>query len=152
MKLTDLKIALVAKAKDELTTQMEGLARYVDEIAASRNDQTKSSAGDKHETSRALAQAELDRASVQLSKARSLRASFGQMDFEKTHEVVQAGCLVETQDGLFLLAAAVGKVTVHKSTCHVISPASPLGQSLLDKRKGDSFTFQSRQITILGLA
>lgn len=150
--LPRLKKRLVSKAREDLEARIAWLTQCTDEIIASRNAETKSSAGDKHETSRALAQAELDRASSQLAKARSLKANFEQIDFDLCHPEALSGSLIKTEEGLFLLGVGLGKVETDRFLCHAISPGSPLGQSLLRKKQGDTFSFQSRHVTILELA
>lgn len=146
-----VKKALVAKAKARLMARIEELSADAEGMASSRNDQTKSSAGDKHETGRALLQAELDRILAQLAKTRQLQARFNQIDFEKHHTKADTGSLVYTTSGFYLLATGLGKFEVEGTICQVISPGSPIGQSLQGMGAGQVATFRTQSMRVIDL-
>lgn len=116
----------------------------VREMSTSRDSATKSSAGDKHETGRAMMQIELENIMQQLAKARNAWAEFSQIDFSKEFTDVGSGALVLTNQGAFLMAVAAGKLESEGKSCFSISLASPLGQVLLGKKAGDEFQFMER--------
>jgi transcription elongation GreA/GreB family factor len=142
-----LKIDPIIKAK-LLTTCYE----YVEQrIATSRqamkhaqdsaNTEEKSSAGDKYETGRAMAQIERDKAAQQLDEALKLKSILHQISSDVRNDKVAQGSLVITNDHLFYLAISVGKVNIEGQNFLIIAPTSPIGQVLLNSKVGDQFAF-----------
>lgn len=118
----------------------------------SRNSDTKSSAGDKHETGRAMMQMEVDNAGMQLQKALQLKGELDQIDFRTKSERVIAGSLVTTSRGQFLVSIGLGRLETGEGTFFAISPGSPIGQALTGKKKGETFAFQGADAEVLMVA
>lgn len=104
------------------------------------NNETKSSAGDKHETARAMAQLETEKLSVQWNEALKLSQVFAQLNPNQKNKQITIGSLVFTNNGYFYIAVSLGKIEVEQETIYVISPVSPIGQLLLTKKEKDSFS------------
>ena len=66
--MKELKEALLRQCTTNLKEQEEQLRQNLQSIKDSRNNETKSSAGDKFETGRAMMQAEEDKLSGQLNR------------------------------------------------------------------------------------
>lgn len=116
----------------------------------SRDRDTKSSAGDKHETSRAMMQIELDQNEGQLSNLLRLKNEINQIpiqDFKK----VKTGSLVTTNEGMYFISIGIGKIEVNANTYFAISLASPIGLLLKDKIAGEIIHFQRREINITNI-
>jgi len=77
-----------------------------------RDGETKSSAGDKFETGRAMMQLEQQRHEVQLSKAFQLSAELERLDLEATYSIVSPGALEKTERGIYFMSIGMGKVTI----------------------------------------
>ncbi len=107
----------------------------------SANDETKSSAGDKHETGRAMAQLEAEKANAQLDQAVQLKRELEKLDPEITSEKVVVGSLVICKTSRFLLTVSAGKLDHDGFPYFAISAASPIGKLLLGKQAGDSVSF-----------
>ncbi|MEM1122632.1 MAG: 3-oxoacyl-ACP synthase, partial [Bacteroidota bacterium] len=107
-----------------------------------KNSQTKSSAGDKFETGRAMMQAEEERSKVQLAKAIALQNSLNQIDFSCASQEVKVGSLVTTNRGSYLLSVGLGKILVEGQPYFAISLASPIGQLLFGKEVGEAIIFR----------
>lgn len=132
----------------------ERMARIQNEIALqqeSANEETKSSAGDKYETGRAMAQLEIERNAVQLKEAEKLRSFLKHMVREHSGEVIVPGSLVTTSKGVFYIAISLGAVTLHEQTYVVVSPDSPIGQLLLGKKKGDEMVWRGEKYVVEGV-
>jgi hypothetical protein len=129
-------------------------AAHADLVSAteSRNSDTKSSAGDKHETGRAMMQMEVDYAGMQLQKALQLKGELDQIDFQTKSERAVAGSLVTTSRGQFLLSIGLGRLETVEGPFFAISPGSPIGQALTGKKKGDTFAFQGSGAEVLMVA
>ena len=81
-----------------------------------KSTQTKSSAGDKFETSRAMMQAEEERSKVQLVKAVNLKNDLTQIDINRVSDRVILGSLVFTNQGNYFLSIGLGKILVDGAT------------------------------------
>ena len=106
---------------------------------ASANEESKSSAGDKYETGRAMAQNERDRYAQQYELLRQLS-----MPCQKG----ELGALIQANDEWFFIAISVGALEIEKTKVFVISPGSPIGNQLLHKRVGDTFFFNRKTYQI----
>lgn len=106
-------------------------------------DDTKSSAGDKYETTREMMQQEIDRNEAQLFEAKKNLFQLEQCKDEAAAAQVKAGSIVKTSNSLLYLSVGIGQLYVGNHRIFAISPASPIGQVLLGKLKGDSFVFNN---------
>lgn len=115
---------------------------------ASANEETKSSAGDKYETGRAMMQLEIEKNTIQLNEARKLRQVLDQFDPLKPTSFVQVGSLVFTSFQSYYISISAGQLTVANKIYFAISPASPIGIQLMGKRAGERFVFNGKSIDI----
>lgn len=111
----------------------------------SANEETKSSAGDKYETGRAMAQIERDRHAQLFDQLRQERAVLDRIDPDFVFQRVGLGALVTTSVGVFFVSVSAGMVVVEGQKVIAMSPQSPLGASLMGKQAGDSFLFQQKK-------
>lgn len=96
----------------------------------SAND-AKSSAGDKHETAKAMMQMEHEKISRQLHEVLLQKEVLNNAHLILTQNKVVNGSLVKTDKGFFYLTIAIGKITVDGEAVIVLSPQSPLGIKLM---------------------
>lgn len=118
-------------------------------IASNKNDlfsETKSSAGDKHETGRAMIQLEMEKAGQQLAEVNLMQEVLNKITIENTSEVICLGSLVKTTKGTYFLAISVGKVVVEQQDYFVVSAQSPIGKQLLGKTVGAVIPFNQAKI------
>ncbi|RKF31943.1 hypothetical protein BCY89_15595 [Sphingobacterium siyangense] len=111
----------------------------------SSNDDTKSSAGDKYETSREMIQQDINRYQKQLLEANKDLQQLISIESlpNDVMDVARLGTLVQTNVGLYLIATSIGAVKIGTNNIFVISPASPIGKLLIGKKIGDSFVFNN---------
>lgn len=112
------------------------------------NAESKSSAGDKYETTRALMQIERDRHAAQLVEALKLQKELESLAWEQTTSTARAGSLVSTNQGHFFIAVSIGKITLDGTDYFAISTASLIGSQLLNRKAGDEFQFQNKLFQI----
>lgn len=124
--------------EQSLTTVQESLA-----------SETKSSAGDKHETGRAMIQLEREKLGAQLAAIEYDKAMLLKVDPELKLKTVGLGSLVLTSQHNYFLAISSGKVTIDKERYYSISLNSPIGQVLAGKRVGEHFSFRDQEIEVL---
>ena len=118
-------------------------------IASNKKDlfsETKSSAGDKHETGRAMIQLEMEKAGQQLSEVTLMQEVLSKIAIEKKSEVVCLGSLIKTTKGTYFLAISVGQLIIENETYFVVSTNSPIGSQLLGKSVSESIPFNQAKI------
>lgn len=123
-----------------------------DAIAAARNaaaDDTKSSAGDKYETTREMMQQEVSRHQKQLIEAKKLKHVLSAINADKSSAMVQPGSLAVTDNGTFFIAISAGQIVVNDKTYFAISPVSPVGSKLVGLKKGAVFQFNGKNFTVI---
>lgn len=112
------------------------------------NDDTKSSAGDKYETSREMMQQDIDRNKRLLIDAQDNLRVLQSIDTSLKSESVSHGSFVKTSQGSFYISVSAGQLHVNGESIFAISPASPIGKLLLDKKKGEGFDFNGKKYSI----
>ena len=106
-------------------------------LQQSSEGESKSSAGDKYETSREMIQQERDKIVSNLSISEQQLRLLSTVDPQKQQEAIGFGSLICTNQGFFLIAVPIGVVTCKGVQCFVVSTSSPLGRSFLNKSKGE---------------
>lgn len=123
----------------------------IDAAQESANSETKSSAGDKYETGRAMAQNERDRNAVQLQQARQLLGELQRINPDAACDTVRPGALVATSMGQFYIGISAGKLTVAGTDYFAVSAAAPVAAALSGKRAGEVAVFNDKQIRIVAI-
>lgn len=130
----------------------ERIATAKNAITAAREaseDDTKSSAGDKYETTREMMQQEISRNEIQLDQAKKLKQTLDRIQPGKSSETIQPGSLVLTTNGNFYLSIPAGSLNIDGTTVFAISPASPVGQQIKGLKSGESFNFNGKEFKII---
>lgn len=91
----------------------------------------KSSAGDKHETARAMIQIEQENIQRQMTGLEEQKALLQKIDAGLKSASVVKGSLVKTDKGYVFLSLALGKIILDGVAVMVLSPQSPLGMRLM---------------------
>jgi hypothetical protein len=124
------------------------------QAAEASNQDSKSSAGDKHETGKAMMQLEQEKLGKQLQDLNSqidlLQIRRGETDY-KSPSSAQLGSLITTNLGLFYLAIGLGKIEINGSTYFAISPQSPIGLQMVGKKVGEGFEVNGRSYIVMDL-
>ena len=146
--MTDIKPALHAACRAYLQQRIDAAQAAMRAAQESANSETKSSAGDKYETGRAMAQEERNRNAVQLREALSLQAELLRIDPAKPCDTVRPGALVTTSLGRFYLSISAGRLTVDGVDYFAVAPAAPVAAALGGKRVGELATFNGKPMQI----
>lgn len=110
--------------------------------------ETKSTAGDKHETGRAMLQLEMEKAGQQLASIRQMEETIAKIDASKEVSVSCLGAIVKTNQTSYFLSISAGKILVEGNHYFAISVSTPIGKLLLGKGKGDRVYFNGNEIVI----
>ncbi len=123
------------------------LASYNSSVESGNSD-SKSSAGDKHETGKAMAQLEQEKAAHQLVEAKELKAVLEKINPKQKHQIISEGSLINTNNGLFYISIGIGKLEVENDKVVVISAQSPLGKSMMGQKKGNTVCYNNLNYSI----
>lgn len=136
--------------KEILNESIRQAKQAIANAQASANEATKSSAGDKYETSRAMGQLDIEMYTRQLHDAESKLATVENIEANLRHQnEANLGSLVSTSLGTFFIAVGIGKIEIEKQPIMVMSPQSPIGEAIFQKKRGDSVTFRGKEIKII---
>lgn len=145
------KQQLIQACNDYLKDKINSLNTIIKEVSESSNSESKSSAGDKHETSKAMMQLEIEKLGTQLKEAEVQLAEFEKINFNKNFQTAEQGSLVETNKGYFLIASSIGKITVADKIIFVISNKSPLALKLIGSKQKDTVMFNDVSYSIISI-
>lgn len=143
-----LKHELYNQCLAYIALRMDTAQRAIQFAQASANEETKSSAGDKYETGRAMMQLEIEKNSIQLTEAMKLKQVLNQINPDEKADTVKLGSLVITDQANFYIAISAGMLTLDGKNYFSISPTSPVGAQLMNKKVRSSFTFNGKTYTI----
>lgn len=116
------------------------------------NDDTKSSAGDKYETTREMMQQDIARNKTLLVDAEQQRILLSGLQQVSASDVVKNGNLIVTNQGVFYLSISAGQLKLDDRQIYAVSAVSPIGKLLLGKKVGDAFEFNRRRYLIEEIA
>lgn len=113
------------------------LQKILNELSDSAKNETKSTAGDKHETALAMLQQEQQNISIKLSEALEQQKQLKIININFQSDKITRGSLIKTDKGYLFLSIALGKITVDHQQIIALSPQSPLGAKLLGLQVND---------------
>ena len=148
-RMMQLKQRLHQTCLANLAAKMTDLQKAIDSIEESKRNETKSSAGDKYETGRAMMQMEADKITAQLELAKQTHSQLLQINLEQHHGHIRQGSLVVTDQRTYFLSVSLGRVVVSEKECFCLSPDAPIGKLLLGKRVGEEIVFNGKKEKIL---
>ncbi|HEX8428660.1 3-oxoacyl-ACP synthase [Hymenobacter sp.] len=143
-----VKFQLHAACAAFITQRIEAAQAAMLTAQESANSETKSSAGDKYETGRAMAQEERNRNAVQLQQALQLQGELARISPELASDAVRPGALVHTSIGRFYISISAGKLTVDGQDYFAVSAAAPVAAALAGKHAGEEVMFNGKKIRI----
>lgn len=142
------KEKLYLACKTSLEQRHMVVVNRIQSIQESLQSETKSSAGDKHETGRAMLQLEREKAGNQLIAIEEQQKMLTRISLHQPTDVVKLGSIVITNQNKFYLAISVGQLVIENQTYYAVAPVSPIGKLLIGKRVGDEITFNNTTYSI----
>lgn len=140
------KSKLLDAVKSKLAEKIQKFEKLIEDTRASNND-TKSSMGDKYETGREMLQQEINNLQRQLNETLNQQALLQKVNADSS-EKVQSGALIETEKGLFYIAASVGEIIVDNRKIMTVSAESPLAKAMAGLTNGQSFSLNNTSQTV----
>jgi hypothetical protein len=132
-----------------LQSKIDGLKIVLDDICNSTSEDSKSSAGDKHETATSMAQLEQEKISKQLQVFLNQRAVLDRIDSSKMHHKIETGSLILSNKGWFYFSTGLGMINIDNENVFCLALQSPIGELLKGKQKGESVVFNGLTTFVL---
>jgi hypothetical protein len=147
-----LKKSVVERCAKEIQHKLNNINLAMDAAQGSANEEEKSTAGDKHDTARAMSHLATEMNSKQLQEAQQQKSLFASIDFKQASTSIEIGSLVHAGDNYYLIAVGLGVLEVEGKTIAVCSPTAPITQAMLGKKVGDTFQFNQRIFNVNAIA
>jgi transcription elongation GreA/GreB family factor len=132
----------------ELEIRIQKLQILMEDVLDSGAGETKSSAGDKHETGRAMAQLEQEKISKQISELVQQRDVIRKIDPSTTHQKIQLGSLIETNKGWYFFSVGLGSIQLSNTKVFCISLQAPVAKLMFGKKIADCIHFNGQEIMV----
>jgi hypothetical protein len=139
-----LKETVYSLYRVALQEKISLLQSSLDDLKESGKNETKSTAGDKHETALAMLQLEQENIRNQLKEAIRQWDELEKIDPAKASYMAGKGSLIKTNRGYFFLSLALGKLKVYGNDIIALSTQSPLGNKFLGATAGHSVTINGK--------
>lgn len=147
----DIKETLLNKCAQSVKDRLEKVHKTIASIVESLADASKSSAGDKHETSRAMLQIDRENAGKQLQELENLERLLPKININKTTDYARLGSLIHTNQGDFFISISLGAIIVKAKTYYCVALQAPIGKELSGKKEGDQFVFNNKEYLVLSV-
>lgn len=144
----NIKESLYKQCLEFVDNRFQTIQKNINEIQVSLQSETKSSAGDKHETGRAMLQLEREKAGNQLAGIQKTKELLSKVNISNTSETISLGTVVYTSNTNYFIAISAGELVVNGAIFYAISSNTPIGQLLMGKRIGDYVVFRNQKFKI----
>jgi hypothetical protein len=146
-----MKATILTYVKTYLDQRMQTSLDAMNAAQESANGESKSSAGDKYETSRAMGHLDRDMHARMYQQTREERKLVERIDESIIFKKGALGAFISTSMGDFFLSVSIGQVKIDEKPIMIISPQSPIGALLMGKMVGDKFNFRGKEAEILAI-
>lgn len=147
----ELKQKIYMQCVQFCNNRLDTIRKSIEEIQESLTSETKSSAGDKHETGRAMLQLEREKAGNQLAETQKIQELLSKIDITKTSKIVSLGSLVFTTQANYFIAISAGEIVIENEKYFAISPNTAIGKLLIGKEVGHVMTFRENEFKVIAV-
>jgi hypothetical protein len=142
-----LKEKLIQHIRLGLEEKLQRAKANFESVRESLDSEGKSTAGDKHETGRAMVQMELEQAGKIIRESEEMTANFNKLNFSPG-QTASAGSLVHTDKGIFFLGVPLGKISFEDQTVFCVGGLAPLFQVFIGKKEGEELSFGQQRYLV----
>lgn len=145
--LKTLKLSLIKACMDQIESKIAILNSEFKAYQLSVSNETKSTAGDKHDTARSMMQMEQEKMGAQLkdlTHQKSILQSIENSQSDKT-----GGRIIRTDHGNFFISVYAKPVLIDNEEFIPVSAVSPIGKLLLISKPGSSFSINQKTYMVL---
>ena len=131
-----------------LSEKINELRFMISDLAQDAQNDAKGSAGDKHETALSMMHLEQEKLNQKLTEIIEQKNVVDKIDADAIHNKIALGSLVQTNDMLFYISAALPKIQLENKTIIAVSPQAPLGSQLMGKSLGNEVEINKNRFQI----
>ncbi|MQP24963.1 hypothetical protein GFJ94_07790 [Flavobacterium sp. LMO8] len=142
------KQKIKSQYQNQLSEKINEFRFMISDLAQDAQNDAKGSAGDKHETALSMMHLEQEKLNQKLAEIIGHKNSVDKIDADVIHNKVALGSLVQTNEMLFYISAALPKIQLENKTIIAVSPQSPLGSQLMGKSLGDEVMINTNRFQI----
>jgi hypothetical protein len=146
------KVFIEESIAKQLQQNIDTLKLAVNQAQESANNEGKSSAGDKYETGRAMAQNTRDLYAGQLQKAQELLALFSTLQTKAPTEQIALGNIVQTNSAWYYIGIGLGVLSTENGPLVCLSAQAPLAILFLGKKVGESVVVGGKSQEIISVS
>ena len=150
MDCSELKGKIIEHCTDIFQRKLLIINDELKHLSQAVEEDTKSSAGDKYETGREMANLEKEKLHVQALGFKNSLATLSNLP-QSTSAKIDMGCLIQTNKEWIYLSISLGQLAVEGEEVLVISPLAPLARLLMGKENGETVTFRSNNYKIINI-
>ncbi|WP_438977855.1 3-oxoacyl-ACP synthase [Polaribacter sp.] len=147
----NIKEELLKKCHQFVNNRLQNIEETISSNQTALQSETKSSAGDKHETGRAMLQLEMEKAGQQIANIQQMKETLAKIDVLKKSTNAHLGSLIKTNTGNYFLSVSAGQLKVDNELYFAVSVSSPIGKLLLGKSVNEQVMFNSINIKLLSI-
>lgn len=144
-----IKAGLYNLCETFIQSRLKNVQHNIAEVQMSLTSETKSSAGDKHETGRAMLQLEREKFGAQLAEINQVKKNMSKVNINGSSKIVCLGSVVFTNQSNYFIAISAGQLNFKETNYYGIAPNTPIGLLLMGKQAGDAVTFRDREFKII---
>ena len=143
-----IKLKVYEAIEAQLIQNKQLIINSLNDLTNDAKNDTKSTAGDKHETGRAMMQHEQEKLRIQLTEIEQQLTLLQKINPENKAAKIQLGSMVQTDKACFYIAIAFGQLKIQTQQIFVISPIAPIALQMLGKSINDQFEMNGLTYTI----
>ena len=149
--LEELRTRAFEHCNQFVTDRLKRIQLQIKELEEALTTETKSSAGDKHETGRAMIQLEREKLGRQLAELERTQQVLTKVPQNPNTETIGIGNLVVSDTFIYYIAISAGQCEAQGQSVFCISGATPIGQLLNGKAVGEKIDFKGKTTSILAV-
>ena len=150
--MQNFKQQILSQYQTLLQDKVDIYQDLINSLTEDAQNDAKSSAGDKHETTLSKLHIEQEKIANKLKEALEQQAILSKLDMEQVTDNVILGSLVKTNHLTVFVCTALPKITVDNQSIFAISPQSPLGMQLMHKTINSEFPVNNVTYKILEIS
>jgi len=143
------KKQLLEACMSSFQLRLKRIQKTIGDISLSLSSETKSTAGDKHETGRAMLQLEREKAGEQLREIEKQLVLLNRIETQLPSQRVALGSFVITENASYFIAVSLGVLKLENEEVYAVSPESPIGKALIGRTVGEVLQFRDTPIKII---
>jgi len=144
----EIKANLYQFCLSHIENKHDQLQESIDDAQNSLSSESKSTAGDKHDTGRAMMHLEIEKKGQQLAELEKLKRVMIQFSPNKLNSTIDLGTAIRTNHGNYFLSIGIGRIELEDEIFYAISLASPLAQNIKNSYPTKAFEFLNKSYSI----